>query len=132
MRRGLARDAAVPSGTVGTVDDIPVLDGALQHDVLRHDSHAATAHVEVHAARSAGLHGFGDAHHARADRPGVPRVGDIHDAAEPVDQDPLGLLAIGAVAVGVGVLLLMRASRSGQRRTRARRAARTAGLRPPS
>lgn len=31
-RRGLARNAAVTLGNVGTADDIPVLEAALQHD----------------------------------------------------------------------------------------------------
>ena len=31
-RRGLARNAAVVPGNVGTVDDVPLLEAALQHD----------------------------------------------------------------------------------------------------
>lgn len=42
-RRGLARNAAVVLGNVGTVDDVPVLIAALSHDEPLARSHAAWA-----------------------------------------------------------------------------------------
>jgi epoxyqueuosine reductase len=42
-RRGLARNAAVALGNVGTVDDIPVLEAALHHDEPLVREHAAWA-----------------------------------------------------------------------------------------
>jgi len=42
-RRGLARNAAVALGNVGTVDDIPVLEAALHHDESLVREHAARA-----------------------------------------------------------------------------------------
>ena len=42
-RRGLARNAAVALGNVGTVDDVPALEAALQHDEPIVREHAAWA-----------------------------------------------------------------------------------------
>ena len=42
-RCGLARNAAVALGNVGTVDDIPVLEAALDHDEPLVREHAAWA-----------------------------------------------------------------------------------------
>ena len=42
-RRGLARNAAVALGNVGTVDDVPALDAALAHDEPLVREHAAWA-----------------------------------------------------------------------------------------
>lgn len=42
-RRGLARNAAVPLGNVGTADDVPTLKAALQHDEPLVREHAAWA-----------------------------------------------------------------------------------------
>jgi len=52
-RRGLARNAAVALGNVGTADDIPVLEAALDHDEPLVREHAAWAleRLRVRAAR---------------------------------------------------------------------------------
>ena len=42
-RRGLARNAAVVLGNVGTSDDVPLLEAALTHDELLVREHAAWA-----------------------------------------------------------------------------------------
>jgi epoxyqueuosine reductase len=42
-RRGLARNAAVVLGNVGTSDDVPLLDAALAHDEALVRDHAAWA-----------------------------------------------------------------------------------------
>ena len=46
-RRGLARNAAVVLGNVGTSDDVPLLEGALQHDEPLVREHAAWALVHL-------------------------------------------------------------------------------------
>lgn len=52
-RRGLARNAAVVLGNVGTAEDIPVLEAALEHDELLVREHAAWALGRI-GSRSAG------------------------------------------------------------------------------
>ena len=52
-RRGLARNAAVALGNVGTAEDIPVLEGALTHDEPLVREHAAWAIAQVRARRQA-------------------------------------------------------------------------------
>ena len=42
-RRGLARNAAVALGNVGTIDDVPVLEAALAHDEPLVRAHVASA-----------------------------------------------------------------------------------------
>jgi len=46
-RRGLARNAAVVLGNVGTVDDVPLLEAALQHDEPLVREHAAWALLRI-------------------------------------------------------------------------------------
>jgi epoxyqueuosine reductase QueG len=50
-RRGLARNAAVALGNVGTTDDIPVLQAALEHDepLVREHAAWALARIETRA-----------------------------------------------------------------------------------
>jgi len=48
-RRGLARNAAVALGNVGTVEDIPVLEAALDHDEPLVREHAAWALARLRA-----------------------------------------------------------------------------------
>jgi epoxyqueuosine reductase len=50
-RRGLARNAAVVLGNVGTVEDIPVLEAALAHDEPLVREHAAWALGRIGADR---------------------------------------------------------------------------------
>ncbi len=52
-RRGLARNAAIVIGNVGTADDVPVLESALEHDEPLVREHAAWAleRLRVRAAR---------------------------------------------------------------------------------
>ena len=46
-RRGLARNAAVVLGNVGTSDDLPLFEAALQHDEVLVREHAAWAIAQV-------------------------------------------------------------------------------------
>ncbi|QJR37896.1 hypothetical protein [Gemmatimonas groenlandica] len=48
-RRGLARNAAVVLGNVGTREDVPVLEAALQHDELLVRDHATLALRQIMA-----------------------------------------------------------------------------------
>ncbi|WP_309670853.1 hypothetical protein [Gemmatimonas sp.] len=48
-RRGLARNAAVVLGNVGTMEDVPVLEAALQHDELLVRDHATLALRQIMA-----------------------------------------------------------------------------------
>ena len=50
-RRGLARNAAVALGNVGTADDIPVLEAALDHDEPLVREHARWALRRLDGAR---------------------------------------------------------------------------------
>lgn len=52
-RRGLARNAAVVLGNVGTSDDVPLLDAALAHDEALVRDHAAWALDRMHPERLA-------------------------------------------------------------------------------
>ena len=51
--RGLARNAAVVLGNVGTAEDIPVLDAALEHDEPLVREHAAWALARMRTRRQA-------------------------------------------------------------------------------
>jgi epoxyqueuosine reductase len=51
-RRGLARNAAVVLGNVGTGDDVPLLEAALQHDEPLVREHAAWALAQLPAPHS--------------------------------------------------------------------------------
>ncbi len=51
-RRGLARNAAVVLGNVGTSDDVPILEAALAHDEPLVREHAAWALARLSAERN--------------------------------------------------------------------------------
>jgi epoxyqueuosine reductase len=50
-RRGLARNAAVVLGNVGTAEDVPLLEAALHHDERLVREHAAWALDQIRAVR---------------------------------------------------------------------------------
>ncbi len=52
-RRGLARNAAVVLGNIGTRDDVPLLEAELEHDEPLVREHAAWALERLGAVRSA-------------------------------------------------------------------------------